>query len=53
MTTADTDTLMSHTGKTAERSAGRTVRQPSIRRGDDESVVKMAYADTLLSYTER
>ena len=34
VTTDDADALMSHTGKTVERSAGRTVCQPAICRGD-------------------
>ena len=34
VTTADADALVSHTGKTVERSVGHTVRQPSICRGD-------------------
>ena len=34
MTTADADALVSHTGKTVEWSAGRTVCQPAICRGD-------------------
>ena len=34
VTTADADGLMSHMGKTVERSDGRTVRQPSMCRDD-------------------
>ena len=46
VTTADADALVSLAGKTAERSAGRTVRQPSICRGDGERVVTTAHAST-------
>ena len=42
MTTADADALVLHAGKTAERSAGRTVGQPSICRDDGERVVTTA-----------
>ena len=49
VTTADADALVSHAGKTAERSAGRTVRQPSICRGDGERVVTTAHAEALVS----
>ena len=48
MTTADVDALTSHTGKIAERSAGRTVRQLSICRGDGYRVVTTAHADALV-----
>ena len=49
VTTADAGPLVSHTGKTDEQSAGRTVGRPSIGRGDGERVVTTAYADALLS----
>ena len=49
MTTADADALMSHAGKTAERSAGCTVGRPSICSGDGERVVTTAQADALVS----
>ena len=50
MTTADADALVSHAGKTAERSVGRTVGQPSICRGDGKRVVTTAHADSLVSH---
>ena len=49
VTTADMDALVSHAEKTAERSAGRTVGQPSICLGDGERVVTTAHADALVS----
>ena len=49
VTTADADALVSHAAKTAERSAGRTVGQLSICRGDGERVVTTAHADALVS----
>ena len=47
--TDDADALGSHTGKTAEQSAGRTVGQPSTCRGDCEHVVTTARADAVVS----
>ena len=49
VTTADADAHMSHKGKTAERSAGCTVGQPSICLGDGERVVTTVHADALVS----
>ena len=49
VTTADAGPLVSHTGKTDEQSAGRTVGRPSIDRGDGERVVTTAYADAIVS----
>ena len=49
VTAADSDALVSHTGKTAERSAGHTVGQPSICCGDGERVVTTAHADAQVS----